>query len=113
MLDFQVNCGTSVIPQATIKLKSKGKIHTGKSSGDGPVDACYKAIEKIVGIKARLLDYHIDSVTSGKDALGEVSVKMASRGKSVVGRGASTDIIEASVKAYIEAVNKIKEGVRQ
>ncbi|MBL7196521.1 MAG: 2-isopropylmalate synthase [Candidatus Omnitrophica bacterium] len=113
LLDFQVNCGTSVIPQATIKLKSKGKIHTGKSSGDGPVDACYKAIEKIVGIKARLLDYHIDSVTSGKDALGEVSVKMASRGKSVVGRGASTDIIEASVKAYIEAVNKIKEGVRQ
>lgn len=113
LIDFQVNCGTGIIPLATIKLKSKSKIHTGKSRGDGPVDACYKAIEKIVGIKARLLYYHIDSVTSGKDALGEVSVKMASKGKSVVGRGASTDIIEASVKAYIEAINKIKEGVRR
>jgi len=113
LVDFQVNCGTGIIPQVKIRLKSKGKFYTRKSSGDGPVDACYKAIEKIVGIKARLLDYHIDSVTSGKDALGEVSVKMISKGKSVVGRGASTDIIEASVKAYIEAINKIKEGVRQ
>ncbi|MFH1622030.1 MAG: 2-isopropylmalate synthase [Candidatus Omnitrophota bacterium] len=107
LVDFEVNCGTNIMPQAIIRLKSKGKIHTGKSSGDGPVDACYKAIEKIVGIKVRLHDYHIDSVTSGKDALGEVTVKMASKNKSVVGRSASTDIIEASAKAYIEAVNKI------
>jgi 2-isopropylmalate synthase len=107
LIEFQISCGTNSIPQATIKLRSKGKIHTSQSSGDGPVDACYKAIEKIVGIKVKLLDYHIDSVTSGKDALGEVLVKMFSEGKSVMGRGSSTDIIEASVKAYIEAVNKI------
>lgn len=107
LVDFQVNSGTNIVPQATIKLKSKGKVYSAKSSGDGPVDACYKAIEKIVGIKARLLDYHIDSVTSGKDALGEVNVKIASRGKSVGGRSASTDIIEASVKAYLDAINKI------
>ncbi|MDD5618463.1 MAG: alpha-isopropylmalate synthase regulatory domain-containing protein, partial [Candidatus Omnitrophica bacterium] len=68
---------------------------------------CYKTIEKIVGIKIKLLDYHIDSVTSGKDALGEVSVKIAAKGKSVSGRAASTDIIEASVKSYIDAINKI------
>jgi 2-isopropylmalate synthase len=107
LVDFQINSGTNIIPQATIRLKSKGKIHTAQSSGDGPVDACYKAIEKIVGIKVKLQEYHIDSVTSGKDALGEVSVKMASGGKSIMARGASTDIIEASIKAYIEAINKI------
>ncbi len=107
LVGFQVNCGTNIAPKATIKLKSKGKTHEADSGGDGPIDACYKAIEKIVGIKARLQDYHIDSITSGKDALGEVSVKMVAKNKSVIGRGASTDIIEASVKAYIEAVNKI------
>jgi 2-isopropylmalate synthase len=110
LVDFIVNSGTGIIPQATIRLRSKGKVCCGKSSGDGPVDACYKAIEKITGIKAKLLDYHIDSVTSGKDALGEVSVKILSKGKSISGRAASTDIIEASVKAYIDAINKIKEG---
>ena len=110
LVDFTANSGTSIAPQATIKLKSKGKIYTGKSGGDGPVDACYKAIEKITGIKARLLDYHVDSVTCGKDALGEVSVKVVSQGKTVSGRAASTDIIEASVKAYVDAINKIKEG---
>jgi 2-isopropylmalate synthase len=110
LIDFMVNSGTAVVPQASIRLKSKGKKYCGKSNGDGPVDACYKAIEKITGIKAKLLDYHIDSVTSGKDALGEVSVKILSKGKSVSGRAASTDIIEASVKAYIDAINKIKEG---
>jgi len=107
LVDFAVNSGTSIVPQAVIKLKSKGKIFTGKSSGDGPVDACYKAIEKIVGIKIKLLDYHIDSVTCGKDALGEVSVKITSKGKTATGRAASTDIIEASVKSYIDAINKI------
>ena len=107
LLSFQVNCGTNVVPQATIELRSKGGKHSGASTGDGPIDACYKAIEKIVGIKARIMDYHIDSVTSGKDALGEVSIRLVSRGKSVIGRSASTDIIEASVKSYIDAVNKL------
>lgn len=107
LINFSVNCGTGVVPQATIELRAKGKIHTATSTGDGPIDACYKTIEKIVGIKARLMDYHIDSVTSGKDALGEVSVRLLSQGKSVIGRSASTDIIEASVKSYIDAVNKL------
>ncbi|MDD5005157.1 MAG: 2-isopropylmalate synthase [Candidatus Omnitrophica bacterium] len=107
LIEFKVSSGTGMAPQAAIKLKSKGKIHTAISSGDGPVDACYKAIEKIIRIKAKLLDYHIDSVTSGKDALGEVNVKISAKNKSVIGRTASTDIIEASVKAYIEAINKI------
>ena len=79
----------------------------GASSGDGPVDACYKAIDKITAIEGKLLDYQIRSVTSGKDALGEVSVKIGSKGRVVSGRGASTDIIEASIKAYVNAVNKL------
>jgi 2-isopropylmalate synthase len=71
------------------------------------VDACYKAIDKITGMKGKLIDYQIRSVTSGKDALGEVSVKISSKTDVVSGRGASTDIIEASIKAYVNAVNKL------
>lgn len=105
---FYIASGDEVKPTATIKLKSHGKILAGRSSsGDGPVDACYKAIDRITGLTGKLLDYQIRSVTSGKDALGEVSVKIASRGMVVSGRGASTDIIEASIKAYINAVNKL------
>lgn len=104
---FYISSGDEVKPSATIKLKSHGKIIESISTGDGPVDACYKAIDKITGSSGKLLDYQIRSVTSGKDALGEVSVKISFRGRIVSGRGASTDIIEASIKAYVNAVNKI------
>jgi len=71
------------------------------------VDACYKAIEKIVKSGAALANYGIRSVTAGKDALGEVVVKLSLQSEEVTGRGTSTDIIEASVKAYLFALNKI------
>ena len=77
------------------------------SDGDGPVDACFKAIDKIIKIGGKLLDYQVKSVTGGKDALGEVSVRIGSKSIVVSGRGASTDIIEASIKAYVNAVNKL------
>ncbi|MBU4306086.1 MAG: 2-isopropylmalate synthase [Candidatus Omnitrophica bacterium] len=99
--------GTSVKPRATIKLKNKDKTYTASSSGDGPVDAGYKAIEKITKIKAKLLDYSLQAVTSGKDALGEVSIKLEIKNKEVPGRAASTDIVEASVKAYLNAINRV------
>jgi len=99
--------GTHVTPRASVRLKHKGKIHEASSTGDGPVDACYKAIEKITKIKTTLLDYRIEAVTSGKDALGDVSVKVESGKKMVLGRGSSTDIIEASAKAFLNAVNKL------
>ena len=70
------------------------------------MDACYKAIESVTKLKANLLDYSIKAVTGGKDALGEVTIKVAIEGETVIGRGASTDIIEASAKAYINAINK-------
>ena len=98
--------GSHVAPQVTVSLKFKGKSYKKESSGDGPVDASYKAIEAITRIKAKLLDYSIQSVTSGKDALGRVTVKVLVGKHNVTGHGASTDIIEASVKAYINAINK-------
>ena len=79
----------------------------GAASGDGPVDACYNAIDKLTGFKGKLNDYVIQSVTSGKDALGEVTVKLAANGNVEHGRAASTDIIEASSRAYLNAINRL------
>ncbi|MFH0826622.1 MAG: 2-isopropylmalate synthase [Candidatus Omnitrophota bacterium] len=105
---FQINSGTKITPSATVVLKHHFKILSAKSSGDGPVDACFKAIDKITGMKAELQDYRIEAVTKGKDALGEVGLKLKAKGKVVTSRGSSTDIIEASVRAYVNALNKIE-----
>ncbi len=105
---FEVTSGTYTKPEAKVSLKYKNKVYTAKSSGDGPVDACFKAIDKITGTKGELQDYRIEAVTGGKDALGEVGLKLKARGKSVVARASSTDIIESSVRAYINALNKIE-----
>ncbi len=105
---FAINSGTNVTPVAEITLKYKNKTLSAKSSGDGPVDACFKAIDKITGVKGELQDYRIEAVTRGKDALGEVSLKLKAKGKVVGARGASTDIIEASARAYVNALNKIE-----
>jgi 2-isopropylmalate synthase len=99
--------GNRTIPTATIRLKKEGRILEGASSGDGPVDAACRAMDKLIGIKAELIDYSLRAVTKGKDALGEVMVKVRSKGKVVLGRGVSTDIIEASAKAYLHALNKL------
>ena len=103
---FQVNSGTNIQPKASIQLKKKGKAFVGESFGDGPVDACYKSIDKIIGIKGELLDYRLEAVTQGKDAIGEVNLKIKIKNRLISGRGSSTDIIEASILAYLNAVNK-------
>lgn len=108
LMSFEVNSGTQVTPRAIVKLKKKGKILIGLSIGDGPVDACFKAIDKITGIKVKLQDYRLEAVTSGKDALGEVNLKLHTKEKTASGRGSSTDIVEASVRAYLTALNKIE-----
>jgi 2-isopropylmalate synthase len=105
---FSINSGTDIIPRACVSLKYKGKTKSAKSSGDGPVDACFKAIDKITGLKVELQDYRIEAVTQGKDALGEVGLKLKAKGRVVTARGSSTDIIEASVRAYVNALNKIE-----
>ena len=105
---LNVASGTGVVPTATVRIKTaEGKTLQGTSSGDGPVDACYNAIDKLTGFKGKLMDYVIQSVTSGKDALGEVTVKLGAKGKVEHGRAASTDIIEASSKAYLSAINRL------
>lgn len=98
--------GTDVVPQATVKIKYKGKIFTAKSSGDGPVDATCKAIDKITHLKPKLLSYKLEAITRGKDAQGMVRVEIKLKGKNIIGRGSSTDILEASAKAYLDALNR-------
>ena len=104
---FYITAGTKHEPKATVALNVKGRKHEATAAGDGPVDACYKAIDKITGISGKLFDYSIRSITSGKDALGEASIKIEVKNRMATGRGTSTDIIEASVKAYLNAMNKI------
>jgi len=105
--DLKIASGNKVTPKAVIGLKKGSKLIKRSSSGDGPVDACYKAIDAVTGLKFKLLDYSLKSITGGKDALGEVTVRIKSNKDEVSGRGTSTDIIEASVKAYVNAVNKL------
>src|SRR6185436_19962725 len=78
--------------------------------GDGPVDAVLVAIEAITGLKGRLIDYQLRSVTGGKDAIGEVSVKVDFDGTVVGGKGGSTDVIEASARAYVNALNRLMQS---
>ena len=107
LVSIRVYTGTDIPPEAEVKIKYKNKVIAQKSSGDGPVDACFKAIDKVTGIKSKLQDYRLEAVTSGKDALGEVALKLTTKNKTVSGRSSSTDIIEASARAYLDAVNKI------
>ena len=99
--------GSDTVPTATIRLAKEGKELQDAACGDGPVDACYKTIDRLTGLSPELIDYSLHSVTKGKDALGEVVVRLRHHGMEVTGRGASTDIIEASAKAYLNAVNKL------
>lgn len=103
---IHITSGSTIIPTATVRIKKQDKIIQESSWGDGPVDACYKAIDKITGIQCLLEEYSIKSVSGGKDALGEVNVKLKISDKLITGRGSSTDIIEASAKAYINALNR-------
>ncbi len=99
--------GSDTVPTATIRLSREGKEMQDAACGDGPVDACYKTIDRLTGLSPELVDYNLHAVTKGKDALGEVTVRLRHRGVEVSGRGASTDIIEASAKAYLNAINKL------
>lgn len=105
---FVVNSGNTINSTAIVKLTDpKGGVCEQVALGDGPVDAAYKAIEKISGLPLTLSDYRINSISDGEDALGEVSVKVESGGQTVRGRGLSTDVIESSILAYVNAINKL------
>ena len=104
---LHVSSGTTATPTATVKLtRATGETGEDAAIGDGPVDAACKAIERITGIAGRLTDYQIRAVTGGKDALGEVNLEVEINGRRVRGRAVSTDVIEASALAYLNAVNR-------
>lgn len=104
---LDISSGTSTQPTAMMKLTVNGEIIEKKESGDGPVDAVFKAITSITGTKSRLLKYEVKAITGGTDALGEVVCSLEEDDISVSGHGADTDIIIASAKAYINALNKL------
>lgn len=107
-LDYlHVYTGTSSIPTATVRVVCGEETREGASVGDGPVDAMCKAISTVTRTSAKLARYEIRAVTSGTEALGEVTVQLDERGRKVMGRGASTDVIEASAKAFIDGLNKL------
>ena len=100
--------GTGTIPSATIKMEVNGNAFQESSWGDGAIDASYNAINSIIGNTCKLQKYEIQAVSEGADAMGTVTVNLEKDGITVSGKGSSTDIIEASVKAYINGINKIE-----
>src|SRR3989441_1169280 len=113
-LDYlHVISGTGVGPSATVRLKKEGQTFQDSGVGDGPVDAVLAAIDAITGLKGRLQDYSLRSATSGKDAIGEVAMKIDFDGTLVSGKGASTDVIEASARAYLSALNRVAQPSAQ
>jgi len=110
---LNVTSGNCTVPTATVRLtKQAGKKGTGEvlqdaGIGDGPVDAALKAIDRLTQTRGRLIDYSLRAVSQGKDALGEVTLKVDFGDQMLVtGKGASTDVIEASARAYLNAVNR-------
>ncbi|MDY0177218.1 MAG: 2-isopropylmalate synthase, partial [Lentisphaeria bacterium] len=105
---FTVSCGNYVTSSAVVRLQQNGNLHEEVAIGDGPIAAAYNAIDKIIPAPPHTLDdYAIFSVTEGNDALGEVVVKIKNGEKMVIGRGLSTDIIEASIIAYVNGLNRL------
>ena len=108
----QFQSGTAMTPVATVRLKTDTGIYEEAATGDGPVDAAFRALERISQVPVSLESYEIRSVGAGKDALGEVSIRVCSDdGRQVHGRGLSTDVVEASVLAYVDVLNKMAAGV--
>lgn len=102
-----VESGTQVSPTATIELETEGKVIKEIGKGDGPVDAVYKTLDKLTRNKGKLLSYQVSAITGGTDAQGEVTVKLEENGKVVAGHGSDTDILIASAKAYLNALNRM------
>jgi len=100
-------------PCARVTLAVDGRERQVESSGSGPVDAAFKAIESIADSRSELLLYSVNAITTGTDAQGEVTVRLARDGKVVNGQGADTDIIVASAKAYLNALNKLEAGTEK
>jgi 2-isopropylmalate synthase len=104
---LHIYSGTQAIPTATVRVRVEDELREGAAIGDGPVDALCKAISAVTKSSAKLTRYEIRSVTSGTEAMGEVTAQLEEKGRRVVGRGASTDVLEASAKAFVDGLNKL------
>jgi 2-isopropylmalate synthase len=104
----QVSCGNQARPTATVTIRTPdGQELTDASTGTGPVDAIYKAINRVVDVPNQLIEYSVQSVTAGIDAIGEVTIRLKSGDRIFSGRSANTDIIVASAHAYVNALNRL------
>jgi 2-isopropylmalate synthase len=100
--------GTEAVPTATVQIDIDGELHREAEFGVGPIDATFNAITKITKVKAKLLRFSVNSITGGTDAQGEVTVRLEEDGQVVIGQGADADIIIASAKAYLNALNRME-----
>jgi 2-isopropylmalate synthase len=112
-IGMKVQLETGETPNAQITLSVEGKEQTGQAEGDGPVDAIFKAIESVVESGCKVQLYSVNAITDGTDALGEAMVRVSKDGLIVNGRGSDTDIITASAKAYVNAVNRVSSPTQR
>jgi 2-isopropylmalate synthase len=107
LVSLRVCCETGETPCATMTLNIDGTEQQAEANGDGPVDACFKAIEKLTETGVNLQLYSVNAITTGTDSQGEVTVRVEKDGRVINGQGADTDIVIASAKSYINALNKV------
>lgn len=105
---LQVTCGKSLIPVATVCIRINGEIHTSTASGNGPIDAAFTAVRQLISKTVHLEEFLIQAITKGSDDIGKVHIQVEHQGKTFYGFSANTDIITASVEAFIDAIDKIK-----
>ncbi|HCB43104.1 MAG: 2-isopropylmalate synthase [Pseudomonadales bacterium] len=110
LIHLEVTSCMGEVPVASVQLNVDGKEQTARAEGSGPVDATFKAIEQLIGSAASLQLYSVNAITQGTDSQGEVTVRLEKAGRIVNGNGADTDIVVASAKAYINALNLMREG---
>ena len=107
LVRFVVNSGTSISATAAVTLRRGDEEMEEVARGEGPIDAAFSAIRKLAGVDYELDSYSLQSVTEGRDALGEATVKLRKGRHTVTGRGLSTDVVEASIRAYVNGINKV------
>jgi len=106
--NLSVVSGTFPTPTATVELRVEGVSRKTTATGNGPVDAIFLAIAELSETKSELLRYQVNAITGGMDAQGEVAVTLQEAGRKVIGHGADNDILVASAKAYLHALNKLE-----
>ena len=105
---LHVTCGTTVLPMASVQLSINGRSVKGAGYGNGPIDAAYNTIAKLIGTESELLRFTVGALSGGTDAQGEVTVRLRENGLVALGKGADPDIINASAKAYINGLNRLE-----